>query len=50
MAEHHSWVIRTPPFPAGSKLKSNFRLRDFKLPSQFKRDLRSSGMLCGVES
>jgi len=50
MAENHNWVISTPTFPAGPRLKSYFRLCDFKFPPRCKRDLRSSGMLCGVES
>jgi hypothetical protein len=50
MAEPHSWVISTPPFPTGPMLKSNIRLRDFKFPPQCNRNLRSSGMLRGVES
>jgi len=49
-AELYSWVTSTPLLPAGPQLKSNFPLRDFKLSLQFKRDLRSSGMLCSVES
>jgi len=32
----------------GGSLKSRISIRDFRLPPRCKRDLRSSGMLCGA--